>query len=278
MNELAVNSVVVCADDYALNAPVSQGIVALAVLGRLSATSVMVLSPRWREDAASLREMRGRLDVGLHLDWTSAFAQRDGFGQSLGVIMSRAALRLASKKCIQIQIERQLDAFEQHWDAPPDHVDGHQHIQQFPVWRDALMDVLDKRYGASERKPWLRISRVAQPGLKARIITRMGADELALLAQAAFWPAVAPLLGAYDFDGSLSDYAQRMKTWLQQLPAQEAPSLLMCHPALSAQADDAIGPARAREFAYLAGTDFVQHLIDANARLVRPSGLPITHF
>jgi len=46
-----LKSVVVCADDYAVNAPTSQGIVALSVLGRLSATSVMVHSPRWPQDA-----------------------------------------------------------------------------------------------------------------------------------------------------------------------------------------------------------------------------------
>lgn len=277
MSEASIKSVVLCADDYALNAPVSQGIVALAVLGRISATSVMVCSPRWREDAAALREMRGRLDVGLHLDWTSEFARAEGFGQGLGALMCRSALRWVSQRRIEQQIERQLDAFEQHWDAPPDHVDGHQHIQQFAGWREPLLQVLARRYGHLDRRPWLRISRVAQPGVKGRIISGMGADALESLAHAATWPVVAPLSGVYDFDGSLADYAQRMQIWLQQLPAQIEPSLVMCHPALSAQPDDAIGAARAREFAYLVGNDFVQHLRDASARLVRGSGLPILH-
>ena len=48
--------------------------------------------------------------------------------------------------------------------------------------------------------------------------------------------------------------------------------LIMCHPAVSAQADDDIGPARKREFAYLASHDFVQHLADAGVCLVRGSG------
>ena len=69
MTQHAFKNVVLCADDYALNAPVSQGIVALAVLGRLSATSVMSLSPRWAEDVGGLRDVRERLDVGLHLDF-----------------------------------------------------------------------------------------------------------------------------------------------------------------------------------------------------------------
>ena len=49
----------------------------------------------------------------------------------------------------------------------------------------------------------------------------------------------------------------------------------MCHPAVSAQGDDSIGTARKREFAYLAGHDFVQHMFDAGVRLVRGSGKPI---
>ena len=263
--------VVVCADDYALNAPVSQGIVALSVLGRLSATSVMSLSPRWAEDVAALREVRGRLDVGLHLDWTSPFAIDAGHGRSLGAVMARSALHLDRQQEVQLAIERQLDDFELHWQATPDHLDGHQHIQQFPVIRDALAEVLLRRYGASPQRPWLRVSHVAQPGLKARVISAMGAQALHDWAQAHHWPTVSPLLGAYGFEGDLASYAQRMQVWLAALPADQT-AVLMCHPAVSAQADDEIGPARHREFAYLASDDFVQHLRETRVRLVRGSG------
>lgn len=274
MTQEDIKHVVVCADDYALNAPTSQGIVALSVLGRLSATSVMSLSPRWAEDAAALREVRERLDVGLHLDWTSSFAVDAGHGSGLGVVMARAMLRLYSQQAVQVQIERQLDAFEAHWHTAPDHVDGHQHIQQFPVFREALAEVMVRRYGLTGTRPWIRVSRVAQAGLKPKVISAMGADDLSDWATVKWWPQVGPLFGAYDFDGNLNDYARRMQGWLADLPA-DAPALLMCHPAVSAQADDAIGPARKREFAYLASDDFVQHLSDARVRLVRGSGKPM---
>jgi predicted glycoside hydrolase/deacetylase ChbG (UPF0249 family) len=269
-----IKEVVLCADDYALNAPVSQGIVALAVLGRLSATSVMSLSPRWAEDAPALRDVRERLDVGLHLDWTSGFAVAAGHGRGLGLVMLRSALHLYSQKKVEVQIERQLDAFEAQWHAAPDHIDGHQHVQQFAVIRHALMAVLVRRYGADPSRPWLRVSQVAQPGLKAKVISAMGAQALQQWAQQHNWPVVAPLLGAYGFDGSLEDYARHMQQWLAQLP-QAHPALIMCHPAVSAHADDEIGPARKREFAYLASHDFVQHMFDAGVRLVRGSGKPI---
>ena len=269
-----IKEVVLCADDYALNAPVSQGIVALVVLGRLSATSVMSLSPRWAEDAVALRDVRERLDVGLHLDWTSSFAIEAGHGSGLGQVMARAALRLYNQKNIEDEIERQLDAFEAHWQAAPDHVDGHQHVQQFAVFRHALAEVLVRRYGHAAQRPWLRVSQVAQPGLKAKVISAMGAQGLQQWAQANQWPCVGPLLGAYGFDGTLDDYARDMQGWLADVP-QDKPALIMCHPAVSAQADDEIGAARKREFAYLAGHYFVQHMFDASVRLVRGSGKPI---
>ncbi len=269
-----IKEVVLCADDYALNAPVSQGIVALVVLGRLSATSVMSLSPRWAEDAVALRDVRERLDVGLHLDWTSSFAIEAGHGSGLGQVMARAALRLYNQKNIEDEIERQLDAFEAHWQAAPDHVDGHQHVQQFAVFRHALAEVLVRRYGHAAQRPWLRVSQVAQPGLKAKVISAMGAQGLQQWAQANQWPCVGPLLGAYGFDGTLDDYARDMQGWLADVP-QDKSALIMCHPAVSAQADDEIGAARKREFAYLAGHDFVQHMFDASVRLVRGSGKPI---
>lgn len=270
--------VVLCADDYALNAPISQGIVALSVMGRLSATSVMSRSPRWAEDACALREVRDRLDVGVHLDWTSCFAIDAGHGSGLGAVMARSLLRLYRQSQIKDEIERQLDAFEAHWKAAPDHIDGHQHIQQFPVFREALAEVLIRRYGAHAARPWVRVSRVAQPGLKAHIISAMGADNWRDWATDKGWPQVGPLLGAYDFDGHVADYAHHMQGWLADVPVDasvETPALLMCHPATSAQGDDAIGPARNREFTYLASDDFVQHVSDARVRLVRGSGKPM---
>jgi chitin disaccharide deacetylase len=269
-----IRDVVLCADDYALNAPVSQGIVALVMLGRLSATSVMSLSPRWAEDVVALRDVRERLDVGVHLDWTSSFAIDAGHGSGLAEVMARAALRLYNQKNIEDEIERQLDAFEAHWQAVPDHIDGHQHVQQFAVFRQALAEVLMRRYGREAQRPWLRVSQVAQPGLKAKVISAMGSQGLQQWAQHNAWPTVGPLLGAYGFDGGMDDYARHMQGWLANLP-QDKPAIIMCHPAVSAQADDDIGAARKRELAYLAGDDFVQHMFDAGVRLVRGSGKPI---
>ena len=57
-----------------------------------------------------------------------------------------------------------------------------------------------------------------------------------------------------------------MEGWLQTAPPR---GIIMCHPALSAGPDDAIGAARAREFAYLGSADFPQALARVRVQLVR---------
>jgi len=260
-----MKQLVLCADDFALNASVSHGIAELVRLGCLSATSAMVLSPRWSQDAALLREWHGRIDVGLHLDWTSAFAIDAGHGQPLGVAMRRALLGGFGRTGAREVIERQLDAFEAVWQAPPDHIDGHQHVQQFAGIREALVNVLQGRY-AGGRSPYLRLSRapVGQRDLKSRIIAALGSGALARLAVQAGIPCAPALSGIYDFRGGAVGYARHMARWLSGSPDG---TLLMCHPARAAEAEDEIGPARVWEFDYLRSEAFVRALAQAQVSL-----------
>jgi hypothetical protein len=46
-DETGMKGVILCADDFAVHESASLGIAHLARLGRISATSAMVLSPRW---------------------------------------------------------------------------------------------------------------------------------------------------------------------------------------------------------------------------------------
>ena len=266
---IAPKPIVVCADDYALNDSVSQGIVELARHQRISATSVMSLSPLWEQHAPALRDLQGTIDVGLHLDWTSEFAEQAGWGQGLPAMMWHSLRGGLDETRVREAIERQFDAFEKAWQSPPDHVDGHQHIQQFDGLREVLCEVLVRRYGASARKPWLRVSQTHKAGFKGALISWMGAESLTDWAIAQNWPVVSPLLGVYGFEGTMNDYARRMQGWLADASQLEATALVMCHPALRGQAGDAIGNARANEFAYLSSDDFVAHLNQAQMQLVR---------
>jgi predicted glycoside hydrolase/deacetylase ChbG (UPF0249 family) len=262
---------ILCADDYAASSAISHGIVTLARAGRLTATSAMTLAPRWLRDAPALRELRGQIDVGLHLDWTSAFARTAGHGLSLIRAMLRAASSTVgggfNRTRARVVIERQLDAFEAAWQAPPDHVDGHQHVQQFAGIREALVEALARRY--PERPPWLRISRVGagQAGLKGRIITVLGAEALTRQAARAGLPCAAALWGVYDFTGGPARYAALLDGWLARAPAG---AVLMCHPADPGDPPDPldlIAPARAWEFACLGSAAFGDALARHNVML-----------
>ncbi|MDR2990827.1 MAG: ChbG/HpnK family deacetylase [Burkholderiaceae bacterium] len=266
---------ILCADDYAANAGISRGIVSLARGGRLTATSAMTLTPRWAQDAPALLELRDQLDVGLHLDWTSPFAIAAGHGMTLARMTLRAALGGISRERARAVIERQLDAFEAEWQAPPNHVDGHQHVQQLAGIRDALVETLARRY--PNRKPWLRISRVGagQAGIKGRVITALGAAALKRQAQRAGLPCAPELWGVYDFTGGLARYAAQLENWLARAPAC---AVLMCHPADGRNdAPDAfadiIAPARRWEFDVLSNAAFGQALTQYGVTLVRGSAV-----
>ena len=265
---------VLCADDYAQSAGISQAIRDLAQAGRLSATSAMVLSPRWPEDAAALHALRGRIDVGLHLDWTSPFALAAGHGMGLGAAMLRALAGGFNRSRARDAIERQLDLFEAYWHAAPDHVDGHQHVQQFAGIREPLVELLAKRYGT--RRPWLRLSRAPSgpTGLKNRVIAAMGANHLEKIAAGAGLACAGALSGVYDFDGDQARYAQRMARWLGRSPAA---CVLMCHPGRPAPdasaPPDAIAAAREWEWEHLRSSNFATQLVASHVTLVRGSHL-----
>ncbi len=268
---------ILCADDFAFNAAVSRGIVALAQKGRLSATSAMTLSPRWAQDAPALKEIRGQIDVGLHLDWTSPFAvSLSGYGSSLSRAMLTAVLGGFDPNKARVAIEQQLDAFERVWQAPPSHIDGHQHVQQFKGIREALVDVMSKRYShlPTAAKPYLRVSQdpIEQADLKTRVFSSFGATAIKLIAIKSNITTAGGLFGTYNFTGGEAGYAKRMAQWLSRAPAG---CIIMCHPAQggldAGDVDDGIAAARQWEFDYLASDAFAQALAAAQVSLRQQS-------
>jgi len=267
-----MKKLVFCADDFALHGAASEGIATLAQKGCITATSVMVLSPRWQTDVKLLEPLRGQIDVGLHLDWTSEFAIHAGHGMTLTHTMLSAWLRQIKPAQAIPVIERQLNDFEQVWQGPPDFVDGHQHVQQFPGIREALIQILVGRYGSTNPRPYVRISQLPpwQADLKARVIAAMGAVPLRRLAGMNGVPCAPALTGVYNFNEGPISYAQRMHDWLRTSPEG---TILMCHPAQGLEANDTIGQARLSEYRYLAGAEFQKQLKARDIQLARGSRL-----
>jgi predicted glycoside hydrolase/deacetylase ChbG (UPF0249 family) len=154
-------NVVLCADDFGLSDGVSQGIVELAGTGRLSATGAMTNLPGWPRAAPSLRPLKGRIGIGLHLNLTTGsplsrmpHLAPSGVFPPLKELLAKALKRSLPAKEIRDEIARQLDAFMEAHGEPPSFVDGHQHMHVLPVVRPALLQVLKERGYAGQ--VWLR--------------------------------------------------------------------------------------------------------------------------
>ncbi len=170
-----IDPVILCADDYAMTAGVSRGILELAQLHRLSATSALVTLERWRQDATPLAQVRDRIAVGLHIDLTlgkplgplPSLAPLGRF-PSLRQIVIRALTGRIDQDEIAAEVTRQLDRFEEAIGFPPDHIDGHQHVHALPALRNGVLKALTKRFpsgGPLVRDPADSISAIRQRGL-----------------------------------------------------------------------------------------------------------------
>ena len=62
---------ILCADDYGQSQGIDDAIIHLIQQKRLSATSCMTLSPRWKASAKRINSnIRNQAAIGLHLDLT----------------------------------------------------------------------------------------------------------------------------------------------------------------------------------------------------------------
>lgn len=264
---MAGKRLVVCIDDYALRPGVDEAVLTLARQGRVSATSCMAGTPRWPAAAARLRALDAPLDVGLHLDFTESPLDRS-LRSGLGTFMARAYLGQLPRRRIVGEVRAQFDAFEDALDRRPDHVDGHQHVHQLPVVRDALLDELARR---GWTQGWLRGTRrpPGEPGTKPRVIAALGGERLRAAARKLGIPVSGHLLGVYGFDAAAPAYEGLLAQWLQRAGDGD---VLMCHPG-SAEADahgDPIARARAVELDVLGS--------DAWPRLLARAGVTVARF
>lgn len=278
---VGLREILVIADDYALSAGVSDAILELAHAGRLSGTGAMTPSPRWRADAARLRQGPGGFQTGLHLTLTGALPPLGpmsalcpgGRFPSLGRWLALAHAGLLSAGAgrgeLAAEIGRQLDAFEEAMGRPPHFIDGHQHLHLAPGIRPLLLDAVAHRYPPGTvwmrdcAEPAARIRRRAVTSGKALFIAWL-ARGLAAQARSRAIPVNDGFSGIYGFAG---DFAALMPRFLDGLPAG---GVIMVHPArpdAELAALDPVVMARQTEMAYLSGPDWPCALSDANVAL-----------
>lgn len=263
---LSGRRIVVCADDFGMDASVDLAILALAAHGRVSAASCMTLGPSFGAHAGLLAG--SDIETGLHVDFT-AFPDTPAERLSLSALIARSYAGLLDDGWIDARLARQFDAFERAFGRPPDYVDGHQHVHQLPHIRTRLVALLARRYG--DAPPWLRSTRAASlpgmprpPRLKARVIAALGAAGLARLAHGHGMRTNARLLGVYGFQGGEQHYAALVRNWLRHAGDRD---VLMCHPAVAPVPDDPPGGQRVAEYRVLAGPAFSRWLDEEGLRV-----------
>ena len=256
-----------CADDFGLSAGVDTAIAGLVRAGRLSAIACLSNGPAWCADASQAAALRGPALAGLHFNLTEgrplspALARHWPQLPSLPWLLVAAHTGRLPLAALADELAAQWDAFAQAAGVAPDFIDGHQHVHHLPGVRGLLLAWLQRH-----PVPVRSTARLGGPGdaLKRRVIEYSGGRALGRALAARGLPHNRLLLGAYDFQAA---YRPLMQAWLAQVP--ERGGLLFCHPgqALAGDAPDAIGAARQRELAYLAGPDFAHDLADAGVML-----------
>ena len=271
----AARRIWLCADDYGISPGVNRAIRDLIERGRLNATSVMMVTPAiGRDEAARLQEAAAksaRCAIGLHVTLTAPFRPltmhfrplRDELFLPFPKLLRAGMLRRIDPEIIRAEVAMQLNAFRDLFGRAPDFVDGHQHVQLYPMVRDGVLAAV------KEKAPdaWVRQARRNQPlsqrlgRPKALVLDHLSTQfrRRATRAGIAHNPAFS---GAYDFLKT-SDFGALMAEFLDGLPEG---GVIMCHPGFVDDVLIGLDPfttGREVEHAYLAGEDFPR-LLEAN--------------
>lgn len=256
--------IALCADDYAQNQAIDDGILHLLSERRLSAVSCFADSPRWlQRSAPALSEaVSDDVDVGLHFNLTETFGGAVDAPYRLPSLILRSLLTRPDPKALRRCLNAQLDAFEAGYDNPPAFIDGHQHVHQLPGVLQVLLQVLAARYG--ERPIWVRNTVPASAAWcgKPVILKLLGGAMTATTLRGLGIPSNKGFAGVFGFDRS--DYDACFAEWLK---AATPGMLIMCHPAAAVGDNDEIAAQRLVEYGFLRSPRFLRMLEGVGVRL-----------
>lgn len=266
-----MKNIIICSDDYGQQHAISHGIIELIKEQRISAVSCLVTSPFWAEHANWLFPYKDKIDIGLHFNLTEDFSERylNTNGAHLQFPLSNLILQCYTKRINQTNIEaefnKQIDLFSAYLNKLPDFIDGHQHIHQLPIIRDAILNVYRKRF--IMHKPYIRVSMQQNNfSFKSIIIAMLGAHKLKSLLNKYNIPYNTKFSGIYDFKNA-SNYIKFFPWFLKGLTNN---SLIMCHPGLeSSDTLDPIHNVRYYEYEYLSSPTFLKDCAAANVNVAR---------
>ncbi|HEY1147770.1 MAG TPA: ChbG/HpnK family deacetylase [Pseudoduganella sp.] len=253
-----MKTVIINADDIGMHPAIDDGVAALVAQGVVTAASVMALG---KPDRHALNVMRNcGASLGLHLDFTSslAHAQQHSDRTVATTILAAWSGRLDRQRTREA-IRYQLHRYQELTGALPEFVDGHEHVHQFPVIREALFEVLAE--AAPGRQICIRNTLpLCWRGGKAALIAALGAGRTLRLAQGAGYYYNTDFYGVYDLSPQ-ADLGRQWRNWFASQRVSAA--LAMCHPASVARS---LEPFRLREFLFLGSAHFSDLLAEFQIR------------
>ncbi|KTC85414.1 MULTISPECIES: ChbG/HpnK family deacetylase [Legionella] len=274
-----IRELILCADDYAQNETISEGILLLAQKKRINAISCLVNLPDWKNTHHELKQVNKDTYLGLHLNlslgqalstkWRKKYSPHFN---SHSLTIKQSYLGFLNKECVEAEICAQLDAFSNSTGRLPDFIDGHQHIHQLPIIRDALISIYKQkkltafcRNTSSHWRDFLLCANFP----KAQAISLLGGFSFKKLLRQQLISANSSFAGIYNF-ARAKNYRYYFKKFLYQ---SDNGGLIMCHPGLhSNDHRDALHPYRHYELNYLMSSEFLSDLDDAQCRLqLKPS-------
>jgi chitin disaccharide deacetylase len=250
--------ITLCADDFGLSYGISQAILKLARMKRLSAVSCMVNTAHFSQCAKDLIALSDEVQIGLHFNLTEGFfiSELDKRCFSLVELLAKTHLHLVAVPLIENELKAQLDCFIQIMGRWPDFIDGHQHIHQFPIIRTVLLKLYEQCL-----RPHQVFIRSTYPILslspyqfKSTILPHTGGKKLKKVLIQRNIAHNKWFGGIYDFSPT-TNYRALFQQWLQRAPDD---TLIMCHPGEGQQEADPIVQARQMEMAYFASNEFVE--------------------
>ena len=280
----AAKSIILCADDYAQSESISRGILALAKEKRLNAMSCLVNLPYWSEAYPELETFKPTHFIGLHLNFS--------FGQALSALWQKhygrefqgllPLLRISysqglKPEVVAAEIRAQIDMFSQDLGVFPDFIDGHQHIQQLPIFREALIksylqhypplleqDLLASQTALDHSTCFLRSTAHQWRDLmswrafpKSQALMLLGGRRWWRMLHEAGIPTNSSFAGIYSFPMA-KHYRAYFKYFLSRISHK---GLIMCHPGgADSLTDDPLNAYRHYEWSYLMSDEFIQDM------------------
>lgn len=158
---------IVCADDFGISPAVSDSIVELIERKRISATSCMVIWPEVGPSMQKLRSIKTPCECGLHLVLTGAkpltrlkpesgLVDFEGNFLPFGKLLKRAYRGMIQRGAVVTEVRAQVQRFVELMGKEPDHIDGHQHVQQLPIVREAIAETVLAR--TWKKKVYVRVA------------------------------------------------------------------------------------------------------------------------